>query len=86
MGGIYLSVRIDPYSPYKRISDRVLTIANQSSVQRTAYDRLSKNFRGVEKFSEKEQLEIMERSALEVVIQASELLSAVRDELRRCSS
>ena len=79
--------KLDPFSPYKRISDRVLTIANQSSVQRDVYDKMSKRFRGVSpELSEKELLEQMQKAALESMIQAAELLSAVNDELRRCSS
>ncbi len=79
--------KIDPFSPYKRISDHVLTIANQSSVQRDVYDKMSKRFRGVSpELSEKELLEQMQKAALESMIQAAELLSAVNDELRRCSS
>lgn len=79
--------KIDPFSPYKRISDRVLTIANQSSVQRDVYDKMSKRFRGISpELSEKELLEQMQKAALESMIQAAELLSAVNDELRRCSS
>jgi len=79
--------KIDPFSPYKRISDRVLTIANASSVQRDVYDKMSKRFRGISpELSEKELLEKMQSAALETMVQAAELLSAVNDELRRCGS
>ena len=52
-------------------------------VQKSAYDKIDKNFRGTANCSEREQLEIIENSALETIIDASELLTAVRDEKRR---
>lgn len=79
--------KIDPFSPYKRISDRVLTIANLSSVQRDVYDKMSKRYRGVSpQYSEKELLEQMQTVTKESINQSEELLSIVSDELRRCSS
>ncbi len=79
--------KVDPFSPYQRISDRVLMIANQSSVQRSIYDKMSKRYRGVSpELSEKELLEQMQKAALDSIVQSAELLSAVNDELRRCSS
>ena len=52
-------------------------------VQKSAYDKIDKNFRGTAEHSEREQLEVIENSALETIIDASELLTAVRDEKRR---
>ncbi len=79
--------KIDPFSPYKRISDRVLMIANLSSTQKDVYDKMSKRYRGVSpQLSEKELLEQMQKAAFDSVVQSAELLSAVNDELRRCSS
>ena len=52
-------------------------------VQKSAYDKIDKNFRGTIVCSERDQLDIIENSALETIIDASELLTAVRDEKRR---
>ena len=52
-------------------------------VQKSAYDKIDRNFRGNAEHSEREQSEVSENSALETIIDASELLTAVRDEKRR---
>ena len=52
-------------------------------VQKSALDKIDKNYRGTAQCSEREQMDIMENSALETIIDASELLTAVRDEKRR---
>ena len=52
-------------------------------VQKSAYDKIDKNFRGTAVCSERDQLDIIENSAMETIIDASELLTAVRDETRR---
>lgn len=79
--------KIDPYSPYKRISDRVHAISNQSSIQRDIYDKMSKRYRGISpELSEKELLQKMSDSAEETRELTDELLDAVTEELRRCDS
>lgn len=52
-------------------------------MQKSAYDKIEKNYRGISHHSEMEQMKLLEKSALEIIIDASELLAAVRDEMRR---
>ena len=65
------------------MSDRIRSISTQSMIQKSAYDKIDKNFRGIAHFSEMEQMQIIEKSALETIIDASELLTTVREEMRR---
>ena len=67
---------IQEYNPYKRISDRIRSIQNQTTKMSGSYDKLNKNYTEVKKCNVDEELLIIEQSALEAIILSAELLTA----------
>lgn len=64
---------------FKQISDRVTMVANQSSIQRTAYDHLRKTRRDDRRADIESELTALENSAMETVLLSSELIRAIQN-------
>ncbi len=74
------------YSPYQRMNDRVATIRTMGQIQKDCNHRLANDYFGREPCVKSEQLGRMEDATLEMIIAASELLTAIRDEKRKVLS
>lgn len=75
---------VPKYSPCKRISDQICTMSTQIQVQRTAFKHLPMPVDG-DKAHAIEQFRIIERSGLDTIVAAAEMVSVAREELRRLS-
>lgn len=75
----------DEASFFKQISDRVSMVGNQSSIQRSAYDRIRKTRRDDLKSNIDPELKALETSAVETILLSSELIRAIQN-VRRMES
>ncbi|MGN0137871.1 MAG: hypothetical protein ACI381_04600 [Candidatus Methanomethylophilaceae archaeon] len=72
------------YNPCKRISDQISTISTQIQVQREAFKRLPRPIDSDREVAI-QKLEALERSGLDMIVAAAEMVSAAREERRRLS-
>lgn len=66
------------YSPFKRISDRVVAINNQSAVMRNSYDHIDKTNRKKAEYDTDKELDVLEKASDEIAQLSSELRSAIQ--------